>query len=201
MEFKELIQKRRSVRAYSEPAPHDVIREILIQAQQAPSWAHTQNARCYVVESPEMLEDFRKAVLPEFNQKNSENAALIVTTFVRGLAGFSRGMQVNEPGEEWGAYDLGMHDAYLIFAARDAGYVSVFSHTSESAGVSIKGLKYSLEDAVLTNTFPLGVSNEFVDEVVEISVRSGARVRRRPARWRSRTWRRRKVSRMRRASS
>ena len=122
MEFNELLLKRRSVRAYTEPAPHDAIRDILIKAQQAPSWAHTQNARCYVVESPEMLEDFRNAVLPEFNQKNSANAALIVTTFVKGLAGFSRGIQMNEPGEEWGAYDLGLHDAYLIFAARDAGY-------------------------------------------------------------------------------
>ena len=37
MEFNELLQKRRSVRAYTEPAPHDAIRDILIKAQQAPS--------------------------------------------------------------------------------------------------------------------------------------------------------------------
>lgn len=61
----------------------------------------------------------------------------------------------------------------LRLPARDAGYVSVFSHTSESAGVSIKGLKYSLEDAVLTNTFPLGVSNEFRGCDAEITVRDG----------------------------
>ena len=28
----------------------------------------------------------------------------------------------NEVGNGWGAYDLGLHDAYLILAAKDAGY-------------------------------------------------------------------------------
>ena len=122
MEFKELIQQRRSVRNYAESISYDDLREILIQAQQAPSWANTQTARVYAVQSEEMLETFREQALPEFNQKNSAGAALLVTTFVKGLAGFRDGSQVNEPGNGWGAYDLGLHDAYLILAAKDAGY-------------------------------------------------------------------------------
>ncbi|MCR5373323.1 MAG: nitroreductase family protein, partial [Solobacterium sp.] len=60
MEFKELIQQRRSVRNYAESISYDDLREILIQAQQAPSWANTQTARVYAVQSEEMLETFRE---------------------------------------------------------------------------------------------------------------------------------------------
>ena len=34
-------------------------------------------------------------------------------------------------------------------------------------------MKYPLEGAVLTNTFALGVSNEFTEDIAEISVESG----------------------------
>lgn len=55
---------------------------------------------------------------------------------------------------------------------RDGFSLSVFSFTDQCEDVSIRGAKYPLEHATLTNTFPLGVSNEWVDEV-EISVGNG----------------------------
>ncbi len=123
MEFKELIKVRRSVRAYEGGVPHDELAAILKEAQMAPSWKNQQTARCYVVDSAEKLEAFRKLALPEFNQKSSANAALIVTTFVRDVVGFGPdGRPTNEAGNFWGAYDLGLHDAYLCLAASDAGY-------------------------------------------------------------------------------
>lgn len=42
------------------------------------------------------------------------------------------------------------------------GMLSVFSMSDVSNGVTISGAKYELKDAQLTNTFALGVSNEFV---------------------------------------
>lgn len=39
------------------------------------------------------------------------------------------------------------------------GYVSVFSLAEESVGVCIEGLHWELQDATLTNRFPIGVSN------------------------------------------
>ncbi len=53
------------------------------------------------------------------------------------------------------------------------GYVSVFSLSDISNGVSIKGLKYELEDERLNNAFPLGVSNEFTGRPAYIDVRDG----------------------------
>lgn len=61
----------------------------------------------------------------------------------------------------------------ITFDKIPSGYVSVFSHTEKSEGVYLRGLKYELTDAVLTNTFPLGVSNEFIGKKSSISVGSG----------------------------
>ena len=123
MEFKELITARRSVRSYESAIEHDALVQILKEAQQAPSWKNQQTSRCYAVETPEILEGLRAAALPSFNQNSSAHAALIVTTYVRNVVGFcDDGTPVNEIGNGWGAYDLGLHDAYLTLAARNAGY-------------------------------------------------------------------------------
>lgn len=52
-------------------------------------------------------------------------------------------------------------------------YISVFSASDISGGVTLKNLKYPLTDGELRNTFPLGVSNEFIGETAEISVKKG----------------------------
>ena len=123
MDFNTLIKERRSVRAYEDsPIPHEDLVSIAQKAQMAPSWKNLQASRTYVVETPEKLAALREKGLPAFNQKSSKNAALIVTTFVRKVVGHTDGIPDNELGDEWGAYDLGLHDAYLILAASDAGY-------------------------------------------------------------------------------
>ncbi len=122
MEFSELIASRRSVRNYAGPVVHEDLVRILKEAQQAPSWKNQQTSRCYAVETPEILEELRAAALPSFNRSSSANAALIVTTYVRDVVGFNGGAPVNEVGNGWGVYDLGLHDAYLVLAAKNAGY-------------------------------------------------------------------------------
>ena len=124
MEFQALTVCRRSVRGYSEGVPHEILREILKTAQQAPSWKNSQTARYYVAESPEALDKVR-AAMPGFNQKSSLNATLVVVTYQQGVAGFTAGTPDNEIGNGWGAYDLGLCSAYLILAARDRGYDSL----------------------------------------------------------------------------
>ena len=51
--------------------------------------------------------------------------------------------------------------------------VSVFSWTEKCEGVSLKGLEYELENAVLERDFALGVSNSLDTETAEISVKNG----------------------------
>lgn len=54
------------------------------------------------------------------------------------------------------------------------GILSVFAYTDVCKGVSISGAKYSLDSATISNTFPIGASNEFVNSDVQIRVDSGA---------------------------
>lgn len=53
------------------------------------------------------------------------------------------------------------------------GYLSLFSLTEEAVGVTIRGMKYPLERAVIRNDFPIGISNEFMGEAAVISVERG----------------------------
>lgn len=61
----------------------------------------------------------------------------------------------------------------ITYDATENGFISVFSLTDRSSGVNISGLKYNVTDAELTNTFPLGVSNEFIEKPSYISVSEG----------------------------
>lgn len=51
--------------------------------------------------------------------------------------------------------------------------ISVFSWTNQTQGVTLKGLAYSLFNATLANTKPLGVSNAARGKPINISVKSG----------------------------
>ena len=121
MEFNELIQQRRSVRKYQPRQPERaVIEEILRAAQLAPSWKNSQTARFYVAEG-ERADELRLSCLPEGNSRKAAGAALIVTTYVRAVSGHTQGQPDNEPGDKWGAFDLGLAVSYLILKARDLG--------------------------------------------------------------------------------
>ena len=61
----------------------------------------------------------------------------------------------------------------LMLPDHISGYVSVFAHSERAEGVWLKGLKYELQDAVLTNSYPLGVSNELIGKEASISVKNG----------------------------
>lgn len=52
------------------------------------------------------------------------------------------------------------------------GYISIFALDS-AKGVSIKNLKYEVNDITLNNTYPLGVSNEFINKNAYIEVKQG----------------------------
>ncbi len=54
------------------------------------------------------------------------------------------------------------------------GMLSVFSYSETCTGVTIHGMKYELKESALTNSFPLGVSNQLIDnEDAFIEVKEG----------------------------
>jgi len=64
-------------------------------------------------------------------------------------------------------------DGSIEFGAEMSGRISVFAHSEKAYGVCEEGLKYKLENATLSNSFPQGVSNEFTGEKSRISVEEG----------------------------
>lgn len=64
--------------------------------------------------------------------------------------------------------------AHRLPAAAESRRFSLFAFTPAATGLCIRGAKYTLEDACLTDAFPLGVSNETLpSEAVEIALSEG----------------------------
>ena len=53
-------------------------------------------------------------------------------------------------------------------------YISIFSLSEACSGVTFEGVKYPLHNHRLTNTYPLGVSNEFISEKATLHVEDGS---------------------------
>lgn len=59
------------------------------------------------------------------------------------------------------------------FSRKDGWFFSIFSFTDRCNGVSEHGVKYELNGVTLTQSFPLGVSNEILEPYATISVKEG----------------------------
>lgn len=53
------------------------------------------------------------------------------------------------------------------------GYLSIFALGKSAKGVTIKGMKYELNQDTLTNDFPIGISNEFIGKEALVRVEDG----------------------------
>jgi thiamine pyrophosphokinase len=62
----------------------------------------------------------------------------------------------------------------IAFDSENKGIVSVFCCGGTAKGVTLKGLKYPLNNAVLKDSYPIGVSNEFTGVKSEITVSNGS---------------------------
>ena len=59
------------------------------------------------------------------------------------------------------------------FYRRNGYSFSVLSLTDKCVGVRICGAKYEIENAVITSDFPIGVSNEWKENEIKVSLKSG----------------------------
>lgn len=64
----------------------------------------------------------------------------------------------------------------ITFRAGMEGYISLLTLGGDAQGVTIKGLKYTVEDAVLRSDFPIGISNEFIGQEATVTVKDGCLV-------------------------
>lgn len=62
----------------------------------------------------------------------------------------------------------------ISFPAGTEGDFSLFCMGADASGVTIQGLYYEIENAVLTSGFPLGVSNHFTGRAASVRVSDGA---------------------------
>lgn len=83
----------------------------------------------------------------------------------------ARGGRGRLVGEGWECTVI--ENGALGFGAASRGYVSVFAFGGPAEGVTLRGLKYPLEDARLTPELPLGVSNEFTGSPASVEVGRG----------------------------
>ena len=60
-----------------------------------------------------------------------------------------------------------------ISDGRNEYYLSVLAYSEKVTGVNLKGVKYPLENAEITNFFPIGLSNEIISESAEVSFSDG----------------------------
>lgn len=123
MDFNELVKIRRSCREYSDIRPNkEEIENIITTTLLAPSWKNSETGRYYVALSDEAI-NLVYSALPDFNKNSTANAAYIVPTFKKGLSGCGQnGQYVDDLKDSWGAYDLGLQNAYLMLKASDMGY-------------------------------------------------------------------------------
>ena len=156
MEFKELIEARRSVRKYvaSEISKAEV-EAIVSEALNAPSWKNTEVARYYAAVSAEAKGRLWDEALPSFNVASTANAAaLVAVTFKRGESGYMGAEPANELGEMWGAYDCGLASAYFVLAAKDRSWDSLILGIRDAA--KIKAIMGIPDDETLTAVIALG---------------------------------------------
>ena len=92
------------------------------------------------------------------------NIALLTYISKKGCTGFL----------DAGDYTItAITDSAISFSADMKGDISVFSFDEKAEGVCEKGLLYTLDNAVLENSVPLGVSNSFTGQESVVSVSKG----------------------------
>ena len=191
MEFREILKRRKSVRAYEQwPVPGDALDRILAVLRCAPSAGFTQGNEYLVLDTPEALADFwtltddprdpipdemRSSLPPVLILPLSNRQAYLDRYSQPDKAGFDLEQAENWPVPYWDI-DAGMASMLVLLAAIDEGLAAWFF------GIS-SGEKALLEHFNVPDAFkPIGVialGYPAASDPLALSS-SAARVRRRP---------------------
>ena len=66
-----------------------------------------------------------------------------------------------------------MQNETVWFKPEAKGFLSLFSLGEKASGVTIWNLKYEMQDGEITNSFPIGISNEFIGKRSSVTVEQG----------------------------
>lgn len=67
-----------------------------------------------------------------------------------------------------------IRDEKLELPASLSGSLTVLCNSDKAEGVTLEGLKYGLTDADMSNSYPVGVSNEFLGQPASVEVKKGS---------------------------
>ena len=67
-----------------------------------------------------------------------------------------------------------LHGESIEFPAATRGTLSLFCIGEEARGVTLRGLKYNMEQGAIRPDFPIGVSNSFIGEAASVEVAEGS---------------------------
>lgn len=151
MDFKELLQKRRSVRAYTnQPVPDDKINRILEAARLAPTASNRQSIKLIVVKDPTN----RRMLMEAANQPHVGQAPLIIAAVALNPVPV---MPCDVPMYP---VDLGIVIEHMVLAAADEGlgscWIGAFSQDKARKALGVPE-KYKVV-TILPVGYPAGES-------------------------------------------
>ena len=133
-DFKEVLQKRRSIRNYEErDVPEDSLNEILEAVKWSPSWANTQCWEVIVIRDTETKTRLQETLSKGNPATKAVANAPIVLALCGKLqsSGYYKGDVTTKFGD-WFMYDLGIATQSLCLAAQNLGMgtvvVGLFDH-------------------------------------------------------------------------
>ena len=154
--FDEIVARRRSIRSYDETKPvlKKELESVITTALEAPSWDNAQTSRYYVVMADEMKSKLRECIASQNDMVSKGTGAMVVTTFVKGRSGFKNGKPVNELGDVWGSYDLGLQGAYFLLKATEMGLDTIVTGLRDAD--KVRSLLEIPEDEVIVSIIMVG---------------------------------------------
>lgn len=119
MKFSKVLENRRSIRSFKDtPVKKEDLKKMIKAALMAPSWKNSESARYYVVSDDKELAVMKENCIGESNAAKVANApVLIVTGYAKGISGCLEGLAVNEMGQYWGFFDLGLAVENMLLCA------------------------------------------------------------------------------------
>ncbi|MFH1445336.1 MAG: nitroreductase family protein [Nanoarchaeota archaeon] len=124
MKVKDAIEQRKSIRKYSDKQiPEEIIKELLIAAQKAPSAKNVQSHKYFIVKNKDVIEKLKKE--KAFEQPYVYDAPLIVVCCANPQL-YPKMESADSSSDEYALIDLSIAASFMVLRAVELGLGSVF---------------------------------------------------------------------------